>query len=76
MADYISVFRRLLVPVPDMSEADKVKRFVQGLRGSVQQHLIVQGVDTLDKAFVMAARVGTLGLFAAASGPSCSPSYG
>jgi hypothetical protein len=66
-ADYISSFRRLLVAVPDMSEADKVHRFVQGLRGSTQQHLIVHGVDTLDKAIAMAARVGSLGLFAASS---------
>ena len=71
-ADYISSFRRLLVSVPDMCEADKVHRFVQGLRGPIQQHLIVQGVDTLDKAIAMAARVGSLGLFAAASGAAAA----
>jgi len=76
VADYISAFRRLLVPVPDMSEADKVHRFVQGLRGPVQQHLIVQGVDTLDKAITMAARVGTLGLFAAASSAAAAAGHG
>ena len=67
VADYTSAFRRLLVSVPDMSEADKVHRFVQGLRGHAQQQLIVHGVDTLDKAISMAARVGSLGLFAASS---------
>jgi len=72
-ADYISAFRRLLVSVPNMSEEDRVHRFVQGLRGPIQQHLIVQGVDTLDKAIAMAARVGSLGQFAAASSAAAGP---
>ena len=72
VADYISSFRRLLVSVPTMSEEDRVHRFVQGLRGSVQQHLIVQGVSTLDAAISMAARVGSLGQFAAASGAAAA----
>jgi len=69
-ADYISAFRRLLVSVPDMSEADKVHRFVQGLRPREQQQLIVHGVNTLDAAISMAARVGSLGVYAAAAGYS------
>jgi len=64
---YTSAFRRLLVSVPDMSEADKVHRFVQGLRGPAQTQLIVHGADTLDKAIAMAARVGSLALYAASS---------
>ena len=72
VADYISAFRRLLVSVPTMSEEERVHRFVQGLRGSVQQHLIVQGVSTLDAAISMAARVGSLGQFAAASGAAAA----
>jgi hypothetical protein len=73
VAEYINSFRRLLVSVPDMSEADKVHRFVQGLRGPIQQHLIVQGVATLDAAISMAARVGALGQFAAASSNLAAP---
>jgi hypothetical protein len=65
--DYTSAFRRLLVSVPDMSEADKVHRFVQGLRGAAQTQLIVHGADTLDKAIAMAARVGSLAQYAASS---------
>ena len=65
--DYTSAFRRLLVSVPDMCEADKVHRFVQGLRGPAQAHLIVHDCDTLDKAIGMAARVGSLTLYAASS---------
>ena len=65
--EYTSAFRRLLVSVPDMSEADKVHRFVQGLRGPAQTQLIVHGADTLDKAIGMAARVGSLSLYAASS---------
>ena len=65
--DYTSAFRRLLVSVPDMSEADKVHRFVQGLRGHAQSQLILHGADTLDTAIAMAARVGSLTLYAASS---------
>jgi hypothetical protein len=65
--DYISAFRRLLVPLSDMSERDRVHRFVQGLRGPVQQHLIIHDVATLDAAISMAARVGSLTQYAAAS---------
>ncbi len=65
--DYTSAFRRLLVAVPDMSEADKVHRYVQGLRGPTQTQLIVHGADTVDKAIAMAARVGSLALYAASS---------
>ena len=76
VADYISSFRRLLVAVPDMSDADKVHRFVQGLRCAIQQPLIVHGVDTLDKAIAMASRVGSLGLYAASSAAAAAHSHG
>lgn len=76
VADYISSFRRLLVSVPSMSEDDKVHRFVQGLRSTIQQPLIVHGVDTLDKAIAMASRVGSLGQYAASSAAAAAQSHG
>jgi hypothetical protein len=79
--DYISHFRRLLTAVPTMSEEDKVHRFTQGLRkgSEAQKQLIMQEVNTLDKAIAMAARVGSLSLFASgvhysSASPSAAPS--
>ena len=72
--DYTSDFRRLLAAVPDMSEADRVHRFVQGLRAPVQAQLLVHGVKTLDEAIAMAARVGSLSLFAASSAAAAAHS--
>ena len=58
--DYISEFRALLVRVPDMSEGDRVHRFLTGLRPAIATQLRMHGVATLDAAIVMAARVGTI----------------
>lgn len=67
--DYISEFRTLLVRVPDMSEGDRVHRFLTGLRPAVATQLRVQGVATLDAAIVMAARIGSIAEYGA-GGPS------
>ena len=75
--DYTAAFRRLLVSLPHMNEEDRVHRYVQGLRGPVQQQLIIHGVTSLDKAIDMAARVGSLGQYAASSAAAASGhSYG
>lgn len=58
--EYIAAFRALLVRVPDMAEADRVHRFLRGLRPATAAQLRVQGVDKLDAAISMAARVGAL----------------
>jgi hypothetical protein len=65
--DYISAFRRLLVAVPDMSEADRVHAFARGLRGAVQTRLLELDPQTLDAAIEAAARIGSLGQYAASS---------
>jgi len=74
IADYISAFRRLLVSVPNMNEEDRVHRFIQGLRQPAQSQLLIHGVATLDKAIEMAARVGSLALYAASSATAASGS--
>lgn len=63
--DYISDFRTLLVRVPDMSEGDRVHRFLTGLRPAIATHLQMHGVTTLDAAIAMAARVGTVAEYGA-----------
>lgn len=58
--DYVSAFRRLLVAVPDMSEADRVFLFLRGLQPAIATQLRVHGVTTLDAAVAMAVRIGSL----------------
>ena len=65
--DYISAFRALLVRVPDMSEGDRVHRFLRGLRSNVATQLRIQGVSNLDAAISMAARVGSIAEFGSSS---------
>ena len=65
--DYISAFRRLLTPLSDMSEADRVHAFARGLRQELQARLIEHDPSTLDAAISLAARLGSLSQFAAAS---------
>ena len=65
--DYIAAFRRLLVSVPDMGEADKLFQFLRGLRPPIAAHLRIQNVTTLDAAVQMAARIGSVGEMAAAA---------
>ena len=59
--DYISTFRRLVVAVPDMSEADRLFQFTRGLAPAIATQLRVHGITTVDAAISMAARVGSLG---------------
>jgi hypothetical protein len=59
--DFIAAFRRLLVLVPDMSEADRLHRFLHGLRPGIAAHLRVHGINRMDAAIEMAARIGALG---------------
>ena len=72
---YTMAFRRLLTPLDDMSEADRLFHFLRGLKPSIAVTVRTHGVDTLDKAIAMAARVGSQGEFAAiASGGAATAS--
>lgn len=62
---YTMAFRRLLTPLDDMSEADRLFHFLRGLKPSIAVTVRTHGVDTLDNAISMAARVGSQGEFAA-----------
>lgn len=59
--DYIATFRRLIVAVPDMGEADRLFQFTRGLAPNIATQLRVQGVATVDVAINMAARIGSFG---------------
>jgi hypothetical protein len=73
--DYTSSFRRLLTPLPDMSEADRVHCYTRGLRPALQLRLVENDPATLDAAISLATRLGSLSQFAASSAPA-GQSYG
>lgn len=66
--DYVSAFRRLMVAVPDMSDADRLFCFKSGLRPAIATHLTINhaNASTLAAAVDMAVRIGSLGEIAAA----------
>lgn len=72
--DYVAAFRRLLVAVPDMAEADRLFQFTRGLRPAIATQLRVHGVKTLDAAVEMAARIGSLVELSALAGATSSAS--
>lgn len=65
--DYTSAFRRLLTPLPDMSEADRVHCYTRGLRSALQMRLIEHDPVALDDAISLATRLGSLSVLAASS---------
>jgi hypothetical protein len=64
--DYISDFQRLRTQLPSMAEDDALYAFERGLRRDLAEKLRVQGVETVQAAIAMAARVGGLTQTAAA----------
>lgn len=56
--DYVVSFRRLLVSLPDMGEADRLFQFLHGLKPTIAAQLRMQGVTKLDEAIEKATRVG------------------
>ena len=64
--DYISDFQRLRTQLPSMAEEDALYAFERGLRRDLAEKLRVQGVETVQAAIAMAARVGGLTQAAAA----------
>ena len=60
MNDYIAEFYRLRALLPDMAEADALFAFESGLSASLAEKLRMQGVETVQAAIAMAARIGGL----------------
>jgi hypothetical protein len=76
--EYISSFRRLLVPLPEMHENDRLHVFIRGLRPQIAQQVILQRADTLAKAIEIASFVGGVGISmnTPAPGGASAPSGG
>jgi len=68
--DYVSAFRRLIVAVPDMNDAERLYRFKKGLRPAIAAQLRIHAVADLQTAIVAAVRVGTIGDFSATGAAS------
>lgn len=68
--EYVAAFRRLLIPLSDMGEADRLHAFTRGLKPTIATQLRVHGVQTTDAAIEMAVRVGSMSEFAALASAS------
>ena len=66
----VAAFRRLLIPLSDMGEADRLHAFTRGLKPAIATQLRVHGVQTTDAAIEMAVRVGSMSEFAALASAS------
>jgi hypothetical protein len=77
--DYVAAFRRLLEALPDMAEADRLHRFLRGLRPAMQLRLAHQPITTLDGAIKAAAHLDALtglAILAQGAGPAASGGAG
>lgn len=58
--DYVARFRSITIKIPDLSEGDKVDKFVRGLKPHVQREVELRGLNTLDSIMSAAERVDAL----------------
>ena len=63
--EYVTAFRKLMMSLSDMAEADRLFAFTRGLKPAIATQLRIQGVKTVDAAIEMAVRMGSMGEFAA-----------
>jgi len=73
--DYTMRFRRLLAPLTDMSEADRVFQYTRGLRPDLAKEIRKDGIHTLEGAIARAMRVSGHSDFAALAGGQVGPSH-
>jgi hypothetical protein len=57
---YTSAFREILLEIPDMSAADRLHRYVTGLKTHIQQQVQVQNPTTMDGAIQIADRLDAI----------------
>ena len=53
---YAQAFRRIVLEIPTLSEADRIHRFTSGLRRDIAQQVRIQDPQTLEEAMAIAAR--------------------
>ena len=70
--EYVSAFRKLMVSLADMGEADRLFAFARGVKPVIATQLRVHGVKTVEAAIEMAVRIGSMGEFAVLAGASSS----
>lgn len=54
---YVHDFRELALQIPDLSEAEKLDRFLRGLKPRLQRELAIRDPHTMDEAVNMAERI-------------------
>ena len=57
---YVHDFRELALQIPDLSEAEKLDRFLRGLKPRLQRELAIRDPRTMDEAANMAERIDTV----------------
>ena len=57
---YCEIFSQCVLEIPDMSEGDRVSRFLAGLKPQVRLHVELQHPDTLARAIELAIQVDSL----------------
>ena len=68
---YVHDFRELALQIPDLSEAEKLDRFLRGLKPRLQRELAIRDPRTMDEAVNMAERIDTVDF----ASQRCSPTY-
>lgn len=57
MADYTTYFRRLILTIgSDVSEAERLHRYIVGLQDTIREHVHMRELATFDEACQMAVR--------------------
>lgn len=74
--DYVAAFRKLLTPLGDMHESDRLFHFLRGVKPEIATQIRMQGIKVLDTAIEMASRMGTMGEYGAQAAAPPSASHG
>lgn len=72
--EYVTVFRKLMMSLSDMGEADRLFAFLRGLKPAIATQLRIHGVKSVDAAIEMAVRMGSMVEFAALTAASAAAS--
>ena len=59
MQGYIAEFTKLVLKVHDLSEAEKLDKFLRGLKPEVFRHVILLAPRSFTEACILAARTST-----------------
>lgn len=57
VAQFATAFQTLLLKVPDISDAERLHRFIAGLKPTIKTQLLISNPKTLEEALEMAERI-------------------